>query len=113
MYSLRSLENSAMFDLFGNMEEQQKALESKLKEILLDASSQDNAVVVQVDATRKLRDIRIDLAKVDTSDPEQLQDLILTTVNKALEAAEIKAAAEAKKQIDDMLPGGLGGLFGG
>ncbi len=37
---------------------------------------------------------------------------LLVTFNEAIQTAEIKAEAEMRKQINDMLPGGLGQLFG-
>lgn len=101
-----------MLDMFGNLEEQQKALEGKLREILIEETSTDGAIKVTIDATRKVRDIAIDSSKIDVNDIDQLQDLLIATLNKALDTAEVKAAAEAKKQIQDFLPGGLGNLFG-
>lgn len=102
-----------MFDLFGNLEEKQKALEAKLRDILIDEVSEDGLIKIQVDAVKRVRDISIDKSLINESDQERLQDMLIVTLNNALEKADIKAAAEAKKEMDDMLPGGLGSLFGG
>lgn len=100
-------------DLFGQMEEQQQALREKLREIIIEEEAGDGAVKVTVNAARELTDIQVDPAIVDPEDVEQLQDLLLVAVNKALEAAAVKEAAESQKLISNMLPPGMSGLFGG
>lgn len=100
-------------DLFGQMEEQQQALREKLREIIIEEEAGDGAVKVTVNAARELTDIQVDRAIVDAEDVEQLQDLLLVAVNKALEAAAVKEAAESQKLISNMLPPGMSGLFGG
>lgn len=100
-------------DLFGQMEEQQQALREKLREIIIEEEAGDGAVKVTVNAARELTDIQVDPAIVDAEDVEQLQDLLLVAVNKALEAAAVKEAAESQKLISNMLPPGMSGLFGG
>ena len=102
-----------MFDLFGNIEQHQKDLQEKLAQITIDHQSDDGAVKVTLDGNRQLRDVSIDPARFDPMDWEKLEDLILITINEASTRAEQKAAEETKKLMNDMLPGGLGNLFGG
>jgi DNA-binding protein YbaB len=105
-----------MFDMFGNIQQKQEEIQQKLAEIILEEQSEDGAVIVKSDANRKILDIHLNPEKLAPGDLEQIEDLVLITVNKVLERAEIKAAAEARKVMNDMLPpglGGLGDLFGG
>ena len=99
-------------DLFGNMEERQKEMQAKLDEILVEARSPNGEVTVRLNANKRLVDISLSAEAVAAADAEMLEDLILVTFNEAISSAEVKAEAEMRKQINDMLPGGLGQLFG-
>lgn len=87
-------------------------MKRKLAEITVEAEAGDGAVKVTANANREILDVTIHREKLDMEDLEQLQDLIVTAVNRALEKALIKEQAEANKMIQDMLPPGLEGLFG-
>ena len=99
-------------NLFGNIEEQQEALQQKLEAIQLESSVGDGAVVVKGNAKREILDILIDRTKIDPEDVEQLQDLLVTAVNDLILMASEAEQAESQKLINDILPPGLGGLFG-
>ncbi|HMQ89566.1 MAG TPA: YbaB/EbfC family nucleoid-associated protein [Flavilitoribacter sp.] len=99
-------------DLFGQMEEQQKAIKEKLAAITVEAESGDGAVKVTATAARQLLNITINPEAIHPEDPEELEDLILVAVNRALELAAAKESEESQKLIQDMLPPGFGGLFG-
>ncbi len=100
-------------DLFGNLEEQQKALKSKLREISIESDLGDTRVQVTANAAREITNIRIDPELIAANgDPEELEDLILTAVNRALELAAEREAAETKILLKDLLPPGMGGLGG-
>ncbi|MCB0631157.1 MAG: YbaB/EbfC family nucleoid-associated protein [Saprospiraceae bacterium] len=100
-------------DLFGQMEEQQKELREKLKEITIEAEAGDGAVKVSANAAREIINIKVDPSVVDLDDLEQMEDLLLVAINRALEKAAVKEAAESQKLISGMLPPGMAGLFGG
>ena len=99
-------------NLFGNIEEQQEELQQKLQSIELESSVLDGAVVVKGNAKREILDIVIDDSKIDTSDIEQLQDLLVTAVNDLILMATEAEQVESQKLIKDIMPPGLGGLFG-
>lgn len=99
-------------DLFGNMQQQQEAMKAKLAEIIVESESGDGAITVKANANREILDIAIDKSKLDWEDTEQVQDLLLTAINRVLEKAQVKEQAEAQKMISDLMPPGLGGLFG-
>ncbi len=99
-------------DLFGNVKQQQEEMRKKLTGITVTADAGNGAVKVTANANREILDISIDKAKLDWDDVEQVQDLVLTAVNNALEKATIKEQAEAQKMLQQMIPPGMGGLFG-
>ncbi|MEM9820286.1 MAG: YbaB/EbfC family nucleoid-associated protein [Bacteroidota bacterium] len=96
--------------MFGDMEEKQKLLKAKLAETIVEAEAGDGALVVKANANRELINIRIDPSIIDPQDPEQLEDLLLVAVNRVMQMAAEKEAAEGQKLIQDMLPPGLSGL---
>ena len=99
-------------NLLGDMQGKQEEMQAKLAEIELHAEAGDGAIKVTANATREITNISIDKEKIDLQDVEQIEDLLLIAINEVLEKAQIKEAAEAKKMINDIMPPGLGGLFG-
>ena len=98
-------------DLLGNMQQQQAALQEKLAGILVEAEAGDGAISVQAGADLHVENIRIDPAKLDLSDREQVEDLLLVAVNRALDAARERAAQETNRLLREMLPFDLPGGF--
>lgn len=97
-------------DMLGGMEEKQKAMKEKLNTITVEASAGDGAVKVISTANRKITNVHIDKSKIDLTDSEELEDLLLVAINRALELAEEKEQSEAEGLLKDMLPPGMGGL---
>lgn len=87
-------------------------MRKKLATITVTADAGNGAVTVTANANREILDVSIDKSKLDWDDVEQVQDLVLAAVNNALEKAMIKEQAEAQKLITQMMPPGMGGLFG-
>lgn len=103
-------------DLMGGMQEKQEALRKKLEAIEINAEAGDGAIKVTVSATRKLLNISIDKTIIDADDTEQLEDLLLVAINRAMELAAEEEAKNSQNLLQDMLPPGLGNLgdmFGG
>jgi nucleoid-associated protein EbfC len=99
-------------NMFGDLQKQQEEMQKKLSTITVEADAEDGAVVVKASADMNIKNIKIDISKIDLQDTEQLEDLLVVTVNEALEKARIKAAIETNKLLEGMMPGGLGGLMG-
>ena len=97
-------------DLLGNFEEQQKKMKVALAEITVEAEAGDGAIQVKADANRQILNISIDKEKIDPQDTEQIEDLLLVAINRALEMAAEKEAEEGQSLLKDMMPPGLGGL---
>ena len=97
-------------DLMGNMEERQKELKSKLAEMIVEAEAGDGAVKVTANANREIVNISINKDALDWDDQEQVEDIVMVAVNRALEKAAVKEAEESQNLIKDMLPPGFGGM---
>jgi nucleoid-associated protein EbfC len=101
-----------MLDKFEKMQEE---MQRKLADITVEAATGEGAVTVTMTAALRVENIAIDPSKVNLTDTEQLEDLLLVAINDAIQKAQIKAAAESQKMMQNMIPGGLsalGGLFG-
>ncbi len=102
-------------DLLGDMQEKQKAIKEKLATITVEAEAGGGAVKVRANANKEILNISISKEIVDPEDTEQLEDLLLVAINRAIGLAVEKEQSETQNLIKDMLPpgmGGLGNLFG-
>ncbi|WP_109696054.1 YbaB/EbfC family nucleoid-associated protein [Chitinophaga deserti] len=97
-------------DLFGKLQEaQQKMQESKerLRHILVDAEAGNGAVKVVVTGGREVRSVEIDPSLLVADRKEELEDLLITALNRGLKQAEETWEAEMKGMAGGML-GGMG-----
>lgn len=97
-------------DMMGQMQEMQAKMKEKLRGIEVTGEAGDGLVKVTANGAREIVNIKIDPSVAE--DAEALEDLLLVATNRALELAAEKEAAEGQSMLGDMLPGGLGGLFG-
>ena len=97
-------------DLLGNMEEKQKALKEKLAAIEITANGGDGLITVQGNANRQITNIQINAEAFASVDREELEDLLVITINRVLEQALENEAQAQQDLIKDMMPPGLGGL---
>ena len=99
-------------DLMGNMKEQQEAVQKELaaKQVVGDAG--DGAVKVTCNGLRQVLDISIDKAKLNWDDQEEVEDLILEAVNRAMEQSAALEQEAASNSIKNILPPGMDGLSG-
>jgi DNA-binding protein YbaB len=95
-------------DLMGNMEEKQAEMKKKLSAIALVEES--NGIRIEATAAREIKNIVIDPEIME--DKEQLEDILIVSFNKVLERIAVAESAESQKMISDLLPPGMGGLFG-
>ena len=99
-------------DLLGNLQQQQEEMRKKLAQVNIEAEVADGAVVVKANGNKEILDVKIDPEKLDWNDQEQVLDLIIAAVNRAIETASDKEKEEAQQMMQNMLPPGLGNLFG-
>ena len=97
-------------DLFGKLQEaQQKMQEGKdrLANITVDGEAGDGAVKVSVTGNREVKSIAIGEHLLTPDNKEELEDLLIIALNRALKNAEGAWEAEMKGVAGGML-GGLG-----
>ena len=97
-------------DLLGNMQEQQAQLKKTLATLFVEVTQGNGAVTVKANANREIINIAFDPTKLDWSDQEQVEEMTVAAVNKALQAAAEKEALETEKLLQNIMPPGLGGL---
>ena len=97
-------------DLFGKMEEKQATLKLKLATIMITAES--GGVKATVNANREITAIEIPQPLLDAKDKDQIEDLIIVALNRALKQAAEKEATETQKLMSEMMPSGLGAIGG-
>lgn len=87
--------------LMAQAKQQYEALQKKMQETVIEASSGGGTVSVKMDGRKQLLAIKIDPEAVKAGDLEMLQDLIQAAVN------------EAARRIDQSMQSTLGGMLGG
>jgi nucleoid-associated protein EbfC len=95
-------------NLFGDFEKKQKELLDKASDIIVEAKIEGIKVVAN--GKKEIVNIAIEDPSL-LQDKERLEDLLVATINRALEEAGEKAAIEAQKAMEQMLPPGFGDLF--
>lgn len=99
------------------MQEDMQAAQQALETETVETSVGGGAVVVVITGHQRVQSVKIDASKIDTSDPEwvnDLQDLVVIAVNQAIEQSQTMAAQRMEAITGGMgsIPG-LGGLLGG
>lgn len=92
------------FDQMKMLAKLQKA-QKELKKEIVEVDAGDGAVVVQINGELKIQSIKIDPARVDLEDIEELEGWIQSAVRDGLAKAQEIAAEKMKP-----LMGGLGNL---
>ncbi len=100
-----------MFDKI--MEAQQKAGEVKkrLDGISVSGSAEGGKITVVANANKVVQSVSIDPDFFKDADKEELEELLLIAINKAMEQADNVSQSEMAAMTQQMF-GGLGGLFG-
>ena len=90
-----------MQELMSQAKQQYEALQKKMQETVIEASSGGGTVTVRMDGRKQVLGIKIDPEAVKAGDIEMLQDLVMAAVN------------EAGRKIDESMKASVGGMMGG
>jgi len=95
------------------MEAQQKAGEVKkrLDNITVTGSVEAGRITVTANANKVIKAINFDPEFLREADQEELEELLVTAINKAMEQADNISQSEMAAMTQSML-GGLDGMFG-
>jgi nucleoid-associated protein EbfC len=88
-------------ELMSRAKAQYDALQKKMQETVVEASSGGGAITVKMDGRKQLLSLRIDPEAVKSGDVEMLQDLVVAAIN------------EAARKIDAQMQSTVGGMLGG
>ncbi|TXF87722.1 YbaB/EbfC family nucleoid-associated protein [Neolewinella aurantiaca] len=100
-------------DMMNQMQEMQEQMKKQLEAQTFTAEAGGGAVTVTCTGAREITNVKIDPELLDPEDAEGLEDLIVVATNRVLEKAAEYEQGQAGNMMNSMLPGGLGGLFGG
>jgi nucleoid-associated protein EbfC len=96
-------------DLLGNFQKQQEEMLSKTRDITVEAEVE--GINVTANGNKEVINVSITDPSI-LADKEQLEDLLVVALNRALNEAGEKAAEAAQQAMEAMLPPGMGGLSG-
>ena len=97
-------------DLFNKLQEAQQQMnegKQKLANKTIDGDAGDGAVKVTVTGNREVKMISIDNQLLSPERKEELEDLLIIALNRALQNAEKKWDDEMKGLAGNMLGGGM------
>jgi len=100
-----------MFDKLMAAQQKAEEIKKRLDTISVFGEVEGGAIKVTATANKVITAIEIEEEFYKQADKEELEELLLTAVNKALVQAEQVSATEMQSATKDML-GGLGGMFG-
>lgn len=105
------IKSTFMFDKLMAAQQKADEIKKRLDTISVYGEVEGGKIRVTATANKVITSVEIDNDFHKQSDKEELEELLLTAVNKALTQAEQVSAAEMQNMTKDML-GGLGGMFG-
>ncbi len=100
-----------MFDKLMAAQQKAEEIKKRLDTVSVFAEVEGGAIKVASTANKTITAIEINEDFFKGADKEELEELLLTAINKVLQQAENVSATEMQSATQDML-GGLGGMFG-
>ena len=92
----------------GNFQEKQAAMKERLASITIEEKIE--GLTITANAAREILNINIEPSLLE--DKEQLEDLLVVTLNKVMDSVAEKEAEMSQNMVNDLLPPGMAGLFG-
>mgnify|MGYP003574963388 FL=1 len=100
-----------MFDKIMAAQQQAEEIKKRLDTVSVFGEVEGGAIRVTATANKSVTSIEINDDFFNSADKEELEELLLTAINKALAQADQVSASEMQAATKSML-GGLGGMFG-
>jgi nucleoid-associated protein EbfC len=100
-----------MFDKLGAAKQMAEDVKVKLESISVMGDAGNGMVKVTSTGNRNIQEVQINEDLLKPENKEELQDLLVVAINRALQAAENVSESEMRAMMSSMMPG-LGGLFG-
>jgi DNA-binding YbaB/EbfC family protein len=100
-----------MFDKLFEAQQKADEVKKRLDSITVLGMAEGGKITVTANGNKVMQAISIDEDFLKSVDKEQLEELLLVAVNKAIEQAENLSQSEMAAMTNDLF-GGLGNLFG-
>ncbi len=100
-----------MFDKLMQAQQKAEEVKQRLDTISVTGEAAGGNIRVVATGNKQIKSIEIKGEFLAAADKEELEELLVVAVNKALEQAESVSQTEMQAVTKDML-GGLGGMFG-
>lgn len=100
-----------MFDKLMAAQQKADEIKKRLDTVSVFAEVENGAIRITATANKTVTAVEINEDFFKQADKEELEELLLTAINKVMLQAEEVSATEMQAATKDML-GGLGGLFG-
>jgi len=94
--------------MFGKLAEAQKKMQEikdRLEKITVTGEAEGGKVIAEATGNNKIKSIHINDSLFKVADREQVEDLVVVAVNRALEASEKLMQVEMAAASKDLLPG--------
>ncbi|MNK37271.1 Nucleoid-associated protein [compost metagenome] len=99
-----------MFDKLFQAQQKAEEIKKRLDSISVSGEAEGGLIRVVATANKEIKEVIIDPVFLSNADKEELEELLVVALNKAIAQAENISQAEMQAASKDML-GGLGGLF--
>jgi len=96
-----------MFDMFGKISEMKEKMESvkqSLDTIDVTGQSPNSRIKIIMNANKVVKSINIEQELLTADNAEELEDLLIVAINRAIENAETTAQEKIKAATAGMLP---------
>jgi DNA-binding protein YbaB len=100
-----------MFDKLLQAQQMAEEIKKRLDNISVSAEVEGGKIKIISTANKRITGISIDADLLGSANQEELEELLVTAINKVLEQAENVNQTEMQAATRNMM-GGLGGLFG-
>lgn len=100
-----------MFEKLMAAQQKAEEIKKRLDSVFVYGEVEGGAIKITATANKAITAVEIQEEFFKQADKEELEELLLTAINKALVQAEQVNATEMQAATKDMM-GGLGGMFG-
>ncbi|HEY1024584.1 MAG TPA: YbaB/EbfC family nucleoid-associated protein [Sphingobacteriaceae bacterium] len=100
-----------MFDKLFEAQQKAEEVKKRLDTISVTGEAEGGSIRVVANGNKVVSEITIDSDFLKTADKEELEELLVVAVNKAIQQAEQVSQTEMQAVTRDML-GGMGNIFG-
>jgi DNA-binding protein YbaB len=100
-----------MFDKLFEAQQKAGEVKKRLDAITVTGTAEGGKITITANANKAVQSVSIDEAFYREADKEEIEELLVVAINKALEQADNVSQSEMAAMTKDMF-GGMGGLFG-